>query len=202
MSSVLAVGAHPDDIELGCAGLLQRYDEKYMVILSAGEKGCDVPLDDRRQEAKAAAKLLGAHLFLHDLPDTKIEVVDAVQIIESYVFPFHPDLVLTMSTADVHQDHQTVHSATKIAVRDAMCTVLAYMSPSSAQTFHPNWFVPLTEEQMQTKLQALVCHHSQRNRSYFAKEYVLGMARYWAMVTRSQSEYVEPYELIRRWEAV
>jgi len=200
MSSVLAIGAHPDDIELGCAGLLQRHDVRSMVVLSRGERGYTALAGDRTVEANKAAKVLSAEITLFDLPDTDIRVNDAVGIIEEQILVHQPSVVLTMSSSDIHQDHQAVHRATKIAVRDHLCTILSYTSPSSAQMFRPNWFVPLTEFEMQLKLQALTCHLSQHNKSYFAREYVFGMARYWAMVTRSRSPYVEPYELIRHWE--
>jgi len=194
---ILAVGAHPDDIELGCAGFIQTALAREIVILSAGEKGAT---EDRRLEAMKSAKTLKAYLFLHDLPDTKIDVCDAIEVLEERIREFQPDTILTMSEVDTHQDHQVVSRATKVAARDTLCTILSYISPSSAQYFHPTWFVPVSEEQMKVKLAALACHYSQRHRQYFQEEYVIGTAHYWAMITRSQSEYIEPYQLVRHWE--
>ena len=193
MTRILAVGAHPDDIELGCTCLLYSGTERRMVVLSSGEQGG--PDVDRRRETSDSASLLGAELFMYSLPDTQI---DSIQ--ESQVKDFQPDIILTMSRADVHQDHQAIHHGTKIAVRDIACTVLCYISPSSAMDFRPNWFLPITKEELDIKLKALSCHHSQRSRSYLSEDSIVGTARYWAMVTRSRHEYVEPYELFRHWD--
>ena len=194
---VLVIGAHPDDVELGCAGFLQDCNEFVILVLSNGENGCEA--ENRKIEAEKAAIVLDAKIQVYDLEDMRIDVVLAANIIEEWIKTFCPDLILTMSKADVHQDHQATYAATKIAIRNSTSTVLSYISPSSAQDFHPNWFISITKDQMKIKLKALKCHYSQHDRSYFADEYVIGMARYWAMVTRSKSEYVEPFTLIRHW---
>ena len=191
---VLAVGAHPDDVELGCGGFIQHSSCSKIIVLSSGEKGSSV---NRSIEVQNAANILTSRVAIHGLPDTNIQIYEAVQILEQHIKDFQPDCILTMSKTDTHQDHQTAYRATKIAARDTACILLSYASPSSAQDFRPTWFVPITTDQMQIKLKAINCHKSQQYRQYFSKEYILGMARYWAMVTRSKNEYIEPYELVR-----
>lgn len=195
---ILAIGAHPDDVEFGCSGMLQNKEDSHIIVLSRGGAGGFAK--DRVQEAKNAAKILGAKVDIFSLPDTSIGMVEAAEYIEFYISTLKPDTVLTMSKEDTHQDHRTVYEATKIATRNSSCTILSYVTPSSAQDFHPTWFLPLNEEEMSIKLSAIACHCSQRDRSYLSEKYIKGMARYWAMVTRSKYEYVEPYRLIRYWE--
>lgn len=197
MSRILAVGAHPDDIEVGCAGLLQHAEHRRMVVLSAGECGGDAA--QRIDEQERAAGLLGSALLLHRLPDTDIDLKVCVSILEGELEAFRPDIVLTHSAHDTHQDHRVVYDATIIAARDAECAVLSYVGPSCAATFRPTTFAALTDDQMSRKLAALGCHESQAWRSYLDPAYAGGMGRYWAMVTRSRSKWVEPFETVRSW---
>jgi LmbE family N-acetylglucosaminyl deacetylase len=197
VSRILAIGAHPDDIEVGCAGLLQRGESRRMVVLSAGECGGDV--EQRVDEQERSAGLLKATLMLHRLPDTSLDLKACVSILEGEVATYRPDLVLTHSPHDTHQDHRMVYDATVIATRDAECTVLSYVGPSCAATFQPTTFAPLSDDQMSHKLTALGCHESQSWRCYLDPAYTGGMGRYWAMVTRSRAQWVEPFETVRAW---
>ena len=195
---VLAIGAHGDDVEIGAAGYLQRFEERLIVVATAGEVGGNP--GNRRQESMAAARTLGAEFRQLTQPDTRIDVVDLSNELENLAKCYRPHVVLTMSGVDTHQDHRAVKQATMIAFRDLPATILAYVTPSSAEAFQPNWFVRMTDAQMRVKLDAITCHQSQRSRSYLSDAYILGMGRYWAMVTRSSVDYVEPYELVRYWE--
>lgn len=198
MRRILAIGAHPDDVELGCGGLLQHSAERRIVVLSRGESGGDA--ETRVLEAQCSAELLRATCRVEPLVDTAIELGDAIKVLEAEVTSYEPNMVLTMAADDTHQDHRTLYLATAVACRNAPCTILAYLGPSSALAFRPNWFAHLTKAQMDLKLAALACHASQAARTYTQREYVEGMGRYWAMVTRSSAAYVEPYELVRYLE--
>ena len=86
MRTVLAVGAHPDDVELGCAGTLALHklsgDKVYLLVLTKGEASGDPEV--REKECKQVAKILGVDgLFFGGLADTKIldgrETVDAIE---------------------------------------------------------------------------------------------------------------------------
>jgi LmbE family N-acetylglucosaminyl deacetylase len=200
VTRVLAISAHCDDAELGCGGLLQRYDERRIIALSQGERGGDP--GQRLSEQEESARILGAPCLVHACDDTAISLVQAVGIIEDEIAAYEPHVVLTMAANDTHQDHRTTHAATLVAVRDYPCTVLAYPGPSSALGFDPNWFVPLNEREMQVKLAALACHRSQSARSYMVPDAVTGMARYWAMVTRCKAQYAEAFECVRYMEAI
>ena len=196
MYRILAIGAHPDDVEIGCAGLLQRASDTHIVILTGGGQGGI--LNRRINEAKQAAKLLNADVSFGHQPDTQIDHRESIVFIESAIDQFQPDLILTMTKNDIHQDHRVAYTATRSAARNTTCTILSYTTPSSAENFHPTWFVPLTERDMNLKLAAIACHSSQAHRLYLSKEYIIGMARYWAMVTRSNYNYVEQIYSIKR----
>ena len=205
---ILAIGAHPDDVELGCSGMIMRTSLGRIITLTCGESAAASNDDQTRkilagvraEEAGNGAQTLGATFQSYFLEDTKIGILDAVAIIEKEIEEYQPDTILTMAKHDTHQDHRAVHEATIIACRDKPCTLLCYMTPSSARNFHATWFIPMTEEEMSIKLNAISCHSSQLHRLYLSPGYVTGMGRYWAMVTRTTYPYVEPYQLIQCWE--
>lgn len=194
---VLAISAHCDDAELGAGGFLQRFPQRHIVILSDGERGGD-PGERRMEQIKSALVLNASTTFCH-LPDTRIEVPRAIEVLEREIKIQQPDVVLTPAALDTHQDHRAVHAAALVACRDLKGTMLAYVGPSSAMTFRPTYFVPLSKDEMAVKVAALASHASQAGRPYASAEYVEGMGRYWAMVTRADAPFVEPFEVIRAW---
>jgi LmbE family N-acetylglucosaminyl deacetylase len=198
MTRILAIAAHPDDAELGCGGLLQRADNRRILMLTHGENGGDYH-QRTGEELESAVVLEASAVWASGTTDGYLVTKVAAHAIESEIRKYQPDMVLTMAAADTHQDHRAVHEATLIACRDYHGTVLAYVGPSSAATFRPTWFVPMSESQLAVKVRAVACHTSQRKHAYTSQEAVEGMARYWAMVTRSKALYVEPYEVVRAW---
>jgi LmbE family N-acetylglucosaminyl deacetylase len=197
VTRILAIGAHPDDVDLGCGGLLQRGEGNRIVVLSHGERGGNYR--ERAKEQCEAEAVLGVSLRQYEYPDTAMDMSSTIEVLESELREFAPDIVLTMAERDTHQDHRLVHQATLSACRDFAGTILAYVGPSSAATFRPTWFVPLTEAQLAVKVRAVACHKSQQHHAYVSQESVEGMAHYWSMSMRSKSQWIEPYEVVRAW---
>lgn len=194
--TVLAIGAHPDDVEIGVGGILSAHrsagDQVVILTLSRGARGGDA--DDRQHESLAAAELLGARLFLEDLEDTRIKAEDpTVGIIERVVEQVRPDIVYTHSSHDRHQDHAAVHNAALIATR-LVRTFCCYQSPSSTVDFRPTRFVPI-DGFTDDKLALLRCFASQDVRDYLEPDFVLATARYWSRFGGGTS--CEPLEVIR-----
>jgi LmbE family N-acetylglucosaminyl deacetylase len=196
-SVVLAVGAHPDDVEIGVGGLLAAHrdagDELVILTMSRGARGG--ASDDRQHESLAAAELLGARLFLKDLQDTRIPAADpTVGIVEEVVREVRPTVVYTHSRHDRHQDHRAVHDAVMVGTRDVP-TVACFQSPSATVEFRPNRFATI-DEFTDAKLALLDCFASQSGiRAYLEPDFVLATARYWSRFGTGRS--VEPLEVIR-----
>jgi LmbE family N-acetylglucosaminyl deacetylase len=160
--SVLAVGAHPDDIELGCGGALLAHracgDAVSMLVMSKGELG---PQDSqpRAAEQQVAARVLGAELDWGDFDDAAIpggqETVAAIQDVMARV---RPDVVYSHSPFDSHQDHRATASATLAAARRSS-RILLYEAPSSLG-FTPSLYVDISAF-LEGKLEALRAHMSQ-----------------------------------------
>jgi LmbE family N-acetylglucosaminyl deacetylase len=194
-SHVLAIGAHPDDVEFGCFGALANAATSSIAILSRGEKGGDPTR--RVAEAQASATLVGAELVVLDFPDTELIVRDLVTSLEDIVARVKPSMVLTMSEDDLHQDHQAVALATQIALRTFSGPIFAYGTPSSIEKFVPNTILGLSKPDMVTKLEAIGIHSSQADRQYMQASYVESIAKYWAAMSRTGIEYGEPYRLVK-----
>lgn len=194
---VLAVGAHPDDVEIGVGGTLAAHraagDTVVVLTLSRGARGGDVAA--REGEAHAAAALIGARLLLEDLPDTRIPVAEpTLGIVERVVAQVRPTVVYTHSDHDRHQDHRAVHQAVMVATRD-VATVACFESPSATVDFRPNRFVGV-DDHLATKLAMLACFGSQTAiRDYLDPEMVRATARYWSRFGTGRA--VEPLEIVR-----
>ncbi|WP_448625505.1 PIG-L deacetylase family protein [Geodermatophilus sp. URMC 64] len=189
MRSVLAVGAHPDDIELGCGATLLAHvaagDRVTMLVVTGGENG---PGDagqviGRRTEQISAARTLGATLRWGGLRDCAIpNDSSTVALVEDVLREVDADLVYVHAPEDSHQDHRTVAAATLAAAR-RLPRVLHYQSPSTL-TFTPSVFVDVTAH-LSGKLAALRCHASQVDHSAMVEpDAVVASARHWGAHAR------------------
>jgi LmbE family N-acetylglucosaminyl deacetylase/CheY-like chemotaxis protein len=195
---VLAVGAHPDDVEIGVGGILAAHREAgdTVVILTMSRGGKGGSPEDRQNESLRSAELLGARLFLEDLVDTEITSTGpTIAIIERVIKQVNPTIVYTHSIHDRHQDHRAVHEAVLVAAR-AVDTVACYQSPSSTVDFRPSRFVSI-DGFTEKKIELLQSFHSQASiRKYLEPEFVRATARYWSRFSIG-SDHCEPLEIIR-----
>ncbi|MDE8667816.1 PIG-L family deacetylase [Pseudarthrobacter sp. H3Y2-7] len=173
MTAVLAIGSHPDDIELGCGGTLARHvpsgDDVYMLVITTGEAGPSI-VSARVREQLAAAEILGVprgRLFRGELPDGRVSnyELDLVHTIERAITQTQAEVVYSHGNLDSHQDNRAVAEATWGAARQAR-RVLCYDSPSS-HSFNPSVFVDITST-VDKKCEALNAHSSQVGNSTMA----------------------------------
>ncbi len=160
--NILAIGAHPDDIEFGCGGTLFKYSENghkvYMLVLSKGDKGGDP--DVRQKEQEESARILRVEkLFFSDYVDTEIvQSQKLITEIESFLKEVKPDFIFVQYFDDTHQDHRNLSESTISATRYIQ-NVLFYEGPTT-QNFTPNVFVDITKV-FDKKLECLNAHASQ-----------------------------------------
>ena len=141
--NVVAIGAHPDDIELGCGATLTghrlRGDAIWLLVMTTGERGPQAA-GSRIQEQEDAARLLGAELRWGGFPDGAVpDGRPAVDVIQSVLAEANADAVYTHSPRDTHQDHRATAVASLSACR-RLSRVLLYESPTS-QGFTPDVYV-------------------------------------------------------------
>lgn len=198
---ILAIGAHPDDIELGCGGSLAKAARAgrpvHALIFSKGRRGA-LSDEDRAQETRSAHSLLGiADVSVHDFEDTCLwtKLNEMVAIIEEAVRRVNPVRVYTMYQHDRHQDHRAVYEASAIACRKVP-QLLGYETPSSYPNFIPTIFEPI-EAYLETKVAALKCHISQGNRLYMQEDKIRSAAHFRGVqVDLGPCEGFIPYKMI------
>jgi LmbE family N-acetylglucosaminyl deacetylase len=166
---ILAVGAHPDDIELGCGATLALFKRKghevYLLVLTKGEASGDPTV--RQRECEQSARAIGVDkLFFGNLQDTKItDGVETIMEIERFVNQISPDTIFAHSFKDGHQDHRNAGMASLSAARNSK-KVLLYESPAALRDFCPQLFVDVTST-FDVKLKALEAFGSQVSKVYF-----------------------------------
>ncbi|HUZ25581.1 MAG TPA: PIG-L family deacetylase [Streptosporangiaceae bacterium] len=194
---VLAVGAHPDDVEIGAAGTLLAHraagHKVAILTMSAGARGG--PDDARAGAARKAATILRAALYLEDLEDTRISESDpTISAISAVIEAVRPTIVYTHSIHDVHQDHRNTHRAVMVAARE-VGSVCCFQSPSATVDFRPTRFI-VVDEYMSGKLAAIAAFASQATvRQHLAPDLTEATARYWSRF--GSGRYAEAFEVVR-----
>lgn len=172
--NVLAIGAHPDDIEFGCFGTLKKHlknGDKVTLLIMTQSDVKDAHTNEvtrdasiSKTEAQQAADVLGAELILGPFQDTKVPFnSESVSFIEKIVKERGIDFVYTHWAGDTHQDHINTLSATMAATR-LVKNVLCYEQvplPRITTTYPvANYYVDITET-LSTKLAGCQSHKSQ-----------------------------------------
>jgi LmbE family N-acetylglucosaminyl deacetylase len=160
--NVLAIGAHPDDIELGCGGTLAahaaRGDRVSLLVMTPGENGPQAARS-RITEQEEAASLLGARLYWGPFRDGAVpEGRESVELIDSVIEATRADVVYTHAVSDSHQDHRAT-ARSSIAAARRTTRVVSYEAPTSLG-FVPSLFVDV-EGFVEKKLELLRAHGSQ-----------------------------------------
>ena len=200
--TILAIGAHPDDIEFGCGATILRLRDEgavtYGLVLSVGECGhnntnmCKV----RIEEARSAARVMGLSDISYDnFPDTHLHLhKEEIRVaIEAALKRWRPDVIFTHNPHDVHTDHHTVFNATREAARGAY-SILCYENPNTPPTFRPGYFYDVGNY-IDDKIKALECHKTQMGKAYAASAVVRAMAGFRG--TQARVKYAEGFETIR-----
>ena len=160
--NILAIGAHPDDIEFGCGGTLIKYSQKghrlYLLVMTEGGSGAQTAT--RKIEQQNSKEILGAEkIFWGGYEDTHLIVEnELIRKIENVIQEVQPDFIFCNFPDDTHQDHrhlaQSIMSATRY-IRN----VLFYEGPTT-QNFQPHVFVDIADT-LERKMVALQAHCSQ-----------------------------------------
>ena len=160
--NILAIGAHPDDIEFGCGGTLLKYRKKganiHLMVLTDGDLGGDNEL--RRQEQIISSNILEVKdLFWGGYKDTQLPLDrKLIKTIEDVVYKVKPVFIFVNYFDDTHQDHHHLAKATMSATRYVK-NVLFYEGPTT-RNFSPNVFIEINDV-LDDKIALLKAHASQ-----------------------------------------
>lgn len=198
--SVLCLGAHSDDIEIGAGGTILhwinsgvRLEVHWCVLSAEGERASEA-------KASAAAFLPGAGLIQIELatfrdsffPYQGTELKEWFAGLKSRV---NPDVILTHRKDDAHQDHREVCQLTWNAFRDHL--ILEYEIPKwDGDLGQPNGYIPLDAKVLERKIELLITHFgSQRSKGWFDAETFRGLARLRGIECRGPEGYAEAFTL-------
>ncbi len=159
---VLALGAHPDDIEFGCGATLLRFakagHDVYLYVATGGELGGKPEV--RRREQEAAAEYIGARkVYWGGYEDCRLpQIAEMVSSIERVIRETAPDYIFVHHIEDTHQDHRFLASAATSATR-YIPNFLFYEGPTTVN-FSPNVYAD-AEGLLEEKMELLRRHESQ-----------------------------------------
>ena len=198
--NVLAIGAHPDDIEFGCGGMLTKYAERghvvYLFVASDGSLGGDGAV--RRHEQQDSALIIGARdVYWGDYRDTEIPLNrELILRLEAGIREVQPRMIFVNYPEDTHQDHRNLAQGTLSATR-YVPNFLFYEGPTSVN-FTPNCFTDI-EKVLDKKLACLEAHRSQVAKTNIEDLSILELAVSTANFRGIQArvKYAEAFQSIR-----
>lgn len=201
---IVAIGSHPDDIEIGVGGTAalhsQKNDDVVFVVVTSGSATGMRP-EKREQEAREGAKELGVEdtRFLR-FEDTRVPYNDTlIKDIEEIIHEVNPDRVYTHIEEDTHQDHKKTALATIAAARN-VSDVYAYESPSTRPSFSPQSFITFDREILDRKIRAIRSHETQSEKDALDAEAMEGLARFRGR--QANHRFAESFQIIRSTESL
>ena len=200
ISTILCIGAHADDIEIGCGGTLLKLLAEYpgievtWLVLSAGGSREKETRDASDRFLKQAGK---RQLNVFEFPDAFLfeHRADVKRVFGELRRELSPDLVFTHGMSDRHQDHALAAELTWNTFRDHL--ILEYEIPKyEGDLTTPNMYVPLAREHCDEKCRILSdCFVSQTSKPWFSPETFKGLMRIRGIECNAPEGYAEAFHV-------
>lgn len=197
---VLCLGAHSDDIEIGCGGTILKLIEHYpnivfqwVVFSASSERKKEAICSANKFLADVAQKQIIIKSFRDGfLPFIAVEVKEAFEQIKQ---TFNPDLIFTHYRSDAHQDHRLISDLTWNTFRNHL--ILEYEIPKyDGDLGNPNFFVPLESSICQDKIKHLIdSFPSQKDKQWFSEETFLAILRIRGIESNAPDKYAEAFHV-------
>ncbi len=208
---ILAMGAHPDDIELEAGGTLLSWAESghelYGLVLSSGAytdlEGQTYPADERRKEMDAAAKVMGFKKLINlGYEDTQIPAGgNIIRQVDNIISDLKPEILISHHPFDSHQDHRIAAEIMFSVARQGRIETVLSCAPlpyrPNVFAFRPQFFSDITSS-MDKKIEAIKCYQTQYKK-YGGEEWITrikAMAMFWGWAVNVK--YAECFEIIRQ----
>ncbi len=194
---VLCLGAHSDDIEIGCGGTLLRFKKLFrklrfhwVVFSASGARGQEATKGAELFASNSDTKIVLKNFRDGFLPYDASDIKDSFEEMKGQV---NPDLIFTHWKGDAHQDHRLLSDLTWNTFRNHL--ILEYEVPKyDGDMGRPNLFVPLDTPLYENKIDHLFeAFPSQRAKRWFDRETFLGLMRIRGMECNAASGYAEAF---------
>ncbi|MDD5368920.1 MAG: PIG-L family deacetylase [Anaerolineaceae bacterium] len=204
---VCFIGAHPDDIELGCGALIAHVSARAEVVcvtLSDNQK--NPALYNLVNEHRASMDILGVrpeNVLVHSFetrrfPHARQEILEYLIDLNN---TYHPEVVFVHTKADIHQDHATVMEESLRAFRGT--TVLGFDVLRSSYGFFPNFLVEVGEDDVEKKITALAEYKTYQDKYYFKPEITRStLIRHGALAERPYAEGFDILRIVGRFDCI
>ena len=197
--TVLCIGAHPDDIELGCGALIADIsDQTNVVCVTLSDNQENPLLTNLVEEHRESMRILGVkpeNDILYQFITRRFQSVrqDILEVMLDLKKRYHPEVVLVHTGQDIHQDHKTITEEALRAFRGT--TLLGFDVLRSSYGFFPNFLVEVSEEGVQTKIKALQAYTTYQDKYYFDQNIIHATAiRHGALAERP---FAEGFDILR-----
>lgn len=201
---ILALGAHPDDIEFSSGATIKRMVEEGAIVYWAVFSPCIKSLpqgsehDRLFKEMRRSAEVLGVsndriftyHFEVRLFTKTRQDILEEMMDLRRNI---QPDIVLLPNSVDVHQDHQVIHNEGVRAFKNSC--LWGYELPWNDLQLKNQFFVKLDERHLKAKVDAIAHYQSQTSRFYHQPNFYYSLAT--VRGTQVSSQYAESFEVIR-----
>jgi len=198
-STVCFIGAHPDDIELGCGALIADIaDQTNVVCVTLSDNQNNPALKNLVKEYQNSMAILGVkpeNAILRDFTTRRFQAVrqEILEVMIELKQQYHPEVVFVHTAQDIHQDHKTVTEEALRAFRGT--TLLGFDVLRSSYGFFPNFLVEVSEEGVKTKIKALKAYKTYADKYYFDENIIHATAiRHGALAERP---FAEGFDILR-----
>jgi LmbE family N-acetylglucosaminyl deacetylase len=203
-SRILVLAPHTDDGELGCGATIAKLASLGKDVFYAAFCLCSKSLPSASPdntleiECKTATSLLGipgSHLILfnyevRELPQSRQKILEELLKLNKDV---HPEMVLLPAVSDIHQDHQVIHQEAMRAFKNT--TFAGYELPWNNYSFHTNFFVRISDDELDKKIASLKAYDSQSQKNYMKEDFIRSLATVRGI--QANSKYAEAFEVYR-----
>lgn len=197
--TLLFIGAHPDDVELGCGALIAEIgDQANVVCVTLSDNQENPDLTNLVEEHRNSMSILGVkpendilrQFTTRRFQSARQEILEEMLALKK---AYHPEVVFVHTSQDIHQDHKTITEEALRAFRGT--TVLGFDVLRSSYGFFPNFLVDVSEQSVQTKIEALKAYKTYQDRYYFDDKILYATAiRHGALAERP---FAEGFDILR-----
>ena len=201
---ILVLAPHTDDGELGCGGSIAKFCAAGKEVFYAAFCLCSkslpssVPANTLELECRKATAVLGippSNLILYnyevrELPASRQKILEDILQLNKQI---NPDLVFLPAASDIHQDHQVIHQEGMRAFKNV--TFAGYELPWNNYSFHTNFFIRLSQDEMDKKVESLKSYKSQSGRNFMQEDFTKSLAK--VRGVQANAEYAEAFEIYK-----